>query len=232
MDNNLQKLSLSAFIGFTVFALALKGLLDLVVWRYAGPISLVIVLVCVSLYLTRRGIGFDKIGLVRFKAARGYWLLPLQTVFAFIAIVATGALVTIVGNASGLAFMHPDREGALSRFGDLAGNTPQFLFWLAILWVAGPAEELFFRGFMMNALADVLGKSWVANVLSVLIPALIFGAGHMYYQGVRGLFTTGLIGISLGCLFLAYKRNVWPLMIAHASVNTLVFTLQYLEIEA
>ena len=144
MDNNLHTLSLIAFIGCTACALALKGLLDLVIWRYAGPVSLVIVLVCVSLYLTRRGIGFDEIGLVRFKAARSYWLLPLQTVFTFIIIVATGALVTFAGDASGLAFMQPDREGALSRFGDLAGNTPLFLFWLAILWVAGPAEELFF----------------------------------------------------------------------------------------
>lgn len=128
--------------------------------------------------------------------------------------------------------MQPDREGALSRFGDLAGNTSLFVIWLAILWVAGPAEELFFRGFMINALSDVFGKSWVASALAILIPALIFGAGHMYYQGVRGLFTTGLIGVTLGCLFLAYKRNVWPLMIAHAGANTLVFTLQYLDIEA
>lgn len=55
MDNTLHKLSLNAFIGFTAFALALKGLLDLVIWRYAGPVSLVIVLVCVGVYLNRRG---------------------------------------------------------------------------------------------------------------------------------------------------------------------------------
>ncbi|MEL6727129.1 MAG: type II CAAX endopeptidase family protein [Pseudomonadota bacterium] len=232
MDNNLQKWSLGAFLGFTVFALALKGLLDLVIWRYAGPISLVIVLICLIAYLKHDGKNLSKIGLVRLESSKNYWLLPLQTVFAFVAIVATGAVVTLVGDASGLAFMQPDREGALSRFGDLAGNTSLFVIWLAILWVAGPAEELFFRGFMINALSDVFGKSWVASALAILIPALIFGAGHMYYQGVRGLFTTGLIGVTLGCLFLAYKRNVWPLMIAHAGANTLVFTLQYLDIEA
>lgn len=232
MNSNPHKLNIREFIGFTVFALALKAVLDLVIWKYAGPISLVIILVCLAVYLRGQGKGLDRIGLVRFQAVKSYWLFPLQTVLAFIVIIATGALVTIVGEASGLDFMQPDREGALSRFGDLAGNTPLFLFWLAILWVAGPAEELFFRGFMINSLTDVLGKGWVANTLSILIPALIFGAGHMYYQGVRGLFTTGLIGVSLGCLFLAYKRNAWPLMIAHAGVNSLVFTLQYLEIEA
>ena len=174
MSSKPQKLNLKEFIGFTVFALALKAVLDLVIWKYAGPISLVIVLVCLAVYLRSQGKGLDKIGLVRFQAVKSYWLFPLQTVLAFIVIIATGALVTIVGEASGLAFMQPDREGALSRFGDLAGNTPLFLFWLAILWVAGPAEELFFRGFMINALSDVLGRSWVANTLSILIPALIF----------------------------------------------------------
>ena len=146
MDINLHKLSLSAFIGFTAFALALKGLLDLVVWRYAGPISLAIVLVCVSLYLTRRGKGFDKIGLVRFKAARSYWLPSLQTVIAFVAIVATGALVIIVGDASGLAFMQAEREGALSRFGDLAGNTPLFCFGLPSFGLRGQRKSCFSAG--------------------------------------------------------------------------------------
>jgi hypothetical protein len=85
---------------------------------------------------------------------------------------------------------------------------------------------------MINTLTDVYGKSRIATVFSILIPALIFGAGHMYYMGVRGLVTTGMIGLVLGCLFLAYKRNLWPLMIAHASVNSLLFTLQYLAIDA
>ena len=75
---------------------------------------------------------------------------------------------------------------------------------------------------MINSLADLLGKNWRLVGAVYLIPALIFGVGHMHYQGVRGLFTTGIIGVSLGCLFLAYKRNVWPLMIARAGVNSLV----------
>lgn len=220
------------FLGFTIFALVLKAALDLVIWRYAGPVSLVVVLICVTVYLQRSSQGLSRLGLVRLSGAKSYWLLPVQTVIAFVAIIATGAAVTLLGDASGLAFMQADRAGPAVRFGDLAGNTGLYLFWLAILWVAGPAEELFFRGFMINTLRKALGRGVLAAALCVLLPALIFGAGHIYYQGLRGLFTTGLIGVTLGCLFLAYKRSVWPLMIAHAAVNSLVFTLQYLEIEA
>ncbi|MEM9572525.1 MAG: CPBP family intramembrane glutamic endopeptidase [Pseudomonadota bacterium] len=232
MHDRLDTTGVREFLGFTIFALALKAALDLVIWRYAGPISLVVVLACIGLYLAHQKRDLSTLGIVPLKTAKNFWLIPVQTLVAFVTIIATGAIVSLLGDASGLEFMQVNTEGARDRFGDLAGNTSLFLMWLAILWVAGPAEELFFRGFMINTLTKTFGTSRLANAISILIPALIFGAGHMYYQGVRGLFTTGAIGVSLGCLFLAYKRNIWPLMVAHACVNSLVFTLHYLDIDA
>ena len=222
--------ALQEFVGFTLFALCLKAALDVFVWRYAGPISLVIVLGLIAPYMRIQNQGFADLGLVRLVSRKSYLQLPLQCLAAFIIIIATGAAVTFLGMASGIEALQPSSDGAESRFGDLGGNTPLFLFWLAILWIAGPAEELFFRGFMINKLRDVLGGNRLATVISVLLPALIFGIGHMYYQGLLGLFTTGSIGIAIGCLFLLFKRNIWPLMIAHACVNSLGFTLEYLEI--
>ncbi|CAN0277659.1 unnamed protein product, partial [Chrysoparadoxa australica] len=58
-----------------------------------------------------------------------------------------------------------------------------------------------------------------------------FGYGHVYYQGLRGLIATGLIGLSLGILFLIYKRNLWPLVIAHAAVDCLGFTALYFNLD-
>lgn len=51
--------------------------------------------------------------------------------------------------------------------------------------------------------------------------------GHFYYQSLRGLVVTGLIGIALGTLYLLYKRNLWPLVLAHGLVDTLSFTALY-----
>lgn len=232
MPANLNKRALGEFLGFTIFAIALKAALDLVIWRYAAPTSLIMVLICLYFYLKHQNRDLTRLGIVSFKKAKSYWLLPLQTLIAFVIVIATGVAVTILSEMSGLAIMQSNPEGDLARFGNLTGNTGLFLFWLAIIWVAGPAEELFFRGFMINTLTEALGRSRLAVGLSVFVPALIFGVVHMYYQGVPGLFTTGFIGISLGCLFLVYKRNIWPLMIAHACVNSLGFTLQYLGIDA
>lgn len=224
--------ALGEFLGFTIFAIALKAALDPVTWRYAAPISLIIVLICLALYLRQQNRDLTELGIVSFAKAKSYWLLPLQTLLAIVIVIATGVGVTVLSEASGLAIIQSDPAGEEARFGNLTGNTNLFIMWLAIVWIAGPAEELFFRGFMINTLSRVFGTSRCALALSVLIPALIFGAVHMYYQGVQGLFTTGFIGISLGCLYLLYKRNIWSLMIAHACVNSLGFTLQYLGIDA
>jgi len=232
MLTNLNTRALGEFLGFTLFAILLKAAFDPFFWRFAAPVSLIVVLICLGLYLKHQKGDLTTLGIVSLAKAKSYWLLPLQILTAIVVIIATGIAATLLGDALGLVEIESSAEGKEARFGNLTGNTNLFLLWLAIVWIAGPAEELFFRGFMINTLTEVLGKSGVAAALSVLIPAAIFGAVHMYYQGVQGLITTGFIGLSLGCLFLAYKRNAWPLMVAHACVNSLGFTLQYLGIDA
>ncbi|QFT77417.1 CAAX amino terminal protease self- immunity [Erythrobacter sp. THAF29] len=85
---------------------------------------------------------------------------------------------------------------------------------------------------MIGKLREALGNSTWASALSVLISALIFGLGHVYYLGLRGLVTTGGIAVTLGVLYILHMRNIWPLMIAHAAANTLTFTVVYLQLQA
>lgn len=207
----------------------LKVTLDAVIWRYSGPVSLVIMLGLIYFYLHRRGHSFFWIGLVPLKSVKSRCLILPQTLLAFIAIAASGLAIGLGGELLGLEFMKPDATGATDRFGDLAGNTYLYLTWIAILWIAGPAEELYFRGFMIGQLREILGRSRWATAFSIIIPAILFGAGHMYYQGLRGLFMTGGIAVSMGVLFILYKRNIWPLAIAHAAFNTFVFTALYMQ---
>ena len=82
---------------------------------------------------------------------------------------------------------------------------------------------------MIAQLREVFGRSRWATALSIIIPAIGFGLGHMYYQGLRGLFVTGGVALMLGILFVLYKRNIWPLAIAHATLNSLMFTAMYMQ---
>ncbi|NOX95172.1 MAG: CPBP family intramembrane metalloprotease [Alphaproteobacteria bacterium] len=209
----------------------LKIALDVSIWRYSGPVSLAIMLVLLFFYLRWRGHSFSWVGLVPLKSAKNWLLLLPQILLAMIAMGAIGAGLNFAGETLGLEFMKPDLAATENRFGDLAGNTSLYLTWLAIIWFAGPAEELFFRGFMIGQLRDIFGHSRWATALSIIIPAILFGAGHMYYQGLRGLIITGGVAVSLGILFVLYKRNIWPLAAAHAAINSLSFTAMYLQLD-
>lgn len=220
------------FSAIVALGYLLKIVLDQFIWRYSGPVSLGIMLSVIFFYLRSMGESWSWIGLVRIDSRKGWALFPFQLFLAFFAILATASALSLAGEALGLEFMKPDNSGARERFGDVASNTRLYIFWLAIVWFAGPAEELYFRGFMIGKLREFLGTSSWASALSVLIPALIFGAGHVYYAGLRGLVTTGGIAVTLGVLYILYKRNLWPLMIAHAAANTLTFTVVYLQLEA
>ncbi len=200
---------------------------DQVSWRYAGPMTLALVLTVLAFYMRHRGIGFAKIGLTSIGWPKGVGLLLPQTAAAFILIGVSGVSAALIGDALDIGIFTAEQPDPQRRWGDLRGNTSLYLSWLAVLWFAGPAEELFFRGYLISRLSDILGRSPLALCMSICLPALIFGLGHVYYQGWRGLFVTGTIGLTLGVLFLLYRRNIWPLMIAHAAFNSMVFTALY-----
>jgi len=211
-----------------LFLLVLTRILfDQISWRYAGPLNLAFVLSVITIYFRVRGIGFGHIGLKPLRWPKdAAWLLP-QTVLAFVLIGTTGVSVAYAGEALDLPVFTGEQPDPQLRWGNLYQNTPLFLSWLAVLWFAGPAEELFFRGYLVSRLSEIFGSSLIGLCLSVSIPAIIFGLGHVYYQGWRGFFVTGTIGLTMSILFLLYRRNIWSLMIAHAAFNTMVFTALY-----
>lgn len=208
-----------------------KAALSVVAWKFAGPISLLTLLVLITFYLHRRGESWAQLGLGSPGGWKSYLLVLPQTILAIVAILATGVLMAKAGEAFGL-WGSELPAGIEDRWGNVAGNLPVYLLWLAIIWTSAAfGEEMFFRAFLISR-AERVFKGLPANLglaLAVIVPALFFGFGHFYYQGIRGLFTTGMIGVSLGILYLVYKRNLWPLVIAHGAVDTLAFTAMYLE---
>ena len=220
---------LTEVAAFVALALITKRLADPFFWRYSGPVTLIFTLVVITMYLRRDETGWRSLGLVKLATAKSRWLVLPQTVLAFVAILGTGLAVGLAGEASGVAFMQPDPEKVDDRWGDLAGNLPLYVLWMALTVVAAFAEEMFFRGYLVSRLRTAFDQLPLARLGAVFIPALVFGYGHVYYQGLRGLFVTGAIGLALGILFLLYKRNLWPLIFAHAMVNGLSFTARYMQ---
>lgn len=213
---------------FVTFALGAKYALDQVVWKFSGPISLLTTLVLFSLYLWRHGDSWASMGVRRLPGLKSKLLALPQTLLAVVAIFACGNLAGLAGHQLGLWTYGETPTGVAERWGTIEGNLPVYLLWLAITWTSAAfAEEMFFRGFLITRFRAALGRVPMGAVLAVVLAAAIFGYGHYYYQGVRGLVNAGAIGLALGTLYLLYKGNLWPLILAHGLVDTLVFTALY-----
>jgi uncharacterized protein len=90
---------------------------------------------------------------------------------------------------------------------------------LLLLFIIGPAEEVFWRGFVQDTLAEKLGdnKGWV-------VASLIYGAVHIVALNFM-LFMAALIcGLFWGWMFRKYK-SVWPGLISHALWDITIFVL-------
>jgi uncharacterized protein len=119
----------------------------------------------------------------------------------------------------------------LSQFDLLRGNLLLTLFALLFSWtLAAIGEEMVFRGYLLQRIADLytyLPRRWI---FAVLLSAAIFSLGHLY-QGLTGVVDTFLAGIFLGVLYLFSGRNLWLPILTHGVINTAGFVLIFLGVE-
>lgn len=72
-------------------------------------------------------------------------------------------------------------------------------------------------------------KSWVGQVnwderwgterARLFGQAAFFGLAYAC-QGIGGVFLTGSIGLIFGAFYLILKRNLWPFILAHGTIDT------------
>ena len=124
-----------------------------------------------------------------------------------------------------LTGMPPD----VSDLKDIVGNWQLLLIFFVISWIlAAFGEELAFRGYLMNRVADGFGRSRVAWIFSLVVVSVFFGIGHGT-QGIAGIVQESLSGFWLGVLFLASGRNLTVPIVAHGVSNSLALVLIYLN---
>lgn len=115
----------------------------------------------------------------------------------------------------------------LSRFATLAGNLPQYLYVMPLVWIfAAFGEEFLYRGFILENVRCLLGGGKAAMVAAIVFQAALFGAGHAY-QGPVGMIPIAVGGIVSGFLYWAGGRRLWPLILAHGIVDTIGFTIMF-----
>ena len=111
-------------------------------------------------------------------------------------------------------------ESADTKFGDLKGSWPLFFSIISMVLIESFLEELLDRGFLLNWLEKLFSKPSFATILAVLLQAAIFGFRHSHNLSERSI-TVGIIGLVMGIAYVAFGRNLWPLIIAHAALNSM-----------
>jgi len=143
--------------------------------------------------------------------------------------VAAGILLQVLSEfVTEPAIRFFTRQAAdLSEFAPLVGNLKLALLYVAIVWTwAAFGEELTYRGYVLNRVADLGRRSAPSWVAALLVVTTLFGFGHSY-QGLAGVLDTGIHGLLLGVLYLAAGRNLWPCVLAHGVCDTVGILLIY-----
>ena len=85
--------ALAAFLLAVVFSITLKAGLDQIVWKFAGPITLIVTLGLATLYLHRRGESWRALGLRRPGGWKSFLLVAPQTLLGIVAILNVFSVV-------------------------------------------------------------------------------------------------------------------------------------------
>jgi membrane protease YdiL (CAAX protease family) len=171
--------------------------------------------------LRLRGLRWRDVGLLRFRNWRTTLLLGLGggILMELIELFLSQPLLTR------LTGKQPD----LSDFYALRGNLKLTGLALALTWtLAAFGEEMVWRGYLMNRVADLGNRSRLAWAASLVVVNVGFGFAHSY-QGITGIIDEGFMGLLLGLLYLATNLSV-PI-VAHGVADTidvlLLFTGKY-----
>ena len=120
------------------------------------------------------------------------------------------------------------KQPDLEDFRMLTGNLKMTLIFIALAWtLAAFGEEMVYRGYLMNRVADLFNRTRTAWIVSLIAVHVGFGLAHVY-QGITGAIDEGLMGLLLGVIYLRTGRNLAVPIIAHGLGDTIDFLLIFL----
>jgi membrane protease YdiL (CAAX protease family) len=169
------------------------------------------------LSLRLRGIGWRAVGMKR-PARWGNTLLlgtAVGIVFQFFSLYMLEPLIVrLTGKTIDLSQVAP-----------VKGNVFLLALFLVLVWtLAAFGEELVYRGYLMNRVAELAGGRSMAWALSLVVVSVLFGVAHLY-QGISGVATVIAAALVYGGLYLWSGRNLWAPIIAHGVYDTVALLL-------
>jgi membrane protease YdiL (CAAX protease family) len=113
----------------------------------------------------------------------------------------------------------------LSDFRGLRWNWKLLPVAMLLTWtLAAFGEEMVFRGYLMNRVADFFKSTRRGWIISLIVVNVVFGFAHQY-QGMTGVIENAIDGFLLGLIYLRCDRSLAVPIVAHGVTDTLDFLL-------
>lgn len=192
--------------------------------QIAASLAILLMIFFIWLGLRLRGQTWRHFGLT-------FRLGERQSVFRGIAqsfVVVMVAIVLFVGSGMMIASIATQADQAEMSADFLRGNPLALVITLLVIYVtASFGEEVIYRGFLINRIAELGSSGSSAWVFAVAISAVAFGLAH-YSWGVVGALQAGFMGLALGVSYLVVGRNLWVTILAHGYMDTILMVQMYL----
>jgi membrane protease YdiL (CAAX protease family) len=81
-------------------------------------------------------------------------------------------------------------------------------------------EEIFYRGYLIERLGDLLGRRWLAGLVSWLAFTLV----HFKFFGIGPTIDVSILSAALVLLYLK-EKSIWPCIVMHGINNMLSYLI-------
>lgn len=181
--------------------------------------------VMIWLGLRLRGQEFRHFGL-SFRLAS--WRTLLRTVLLSLVVFVAAVAAFIMGAIVMANIVGMPKGADMGGYNYLRGNLPMLALALLAVYVnASFGEEVIYRAFLINRLAELGSGGKVAWRLAVVISSIVFGLIHFHW-GVAGMVQTACMGLALGVSYVTLRRNLWVTILAHGYMDTILMVQMYL----
>lgn len=187
----------------------------------------VLMLLAIWIGLRLRGQTWKHFGLgFQFNGWRNIVRNILRSVVVLVAALGAFILASIPMVNMGFSVQKAD----MSSYSWLQRDLTMLILALpAVYLVSALGEEVIYRGFLITRLSELSNSSRRSMAAFIMVfSAVIFGLIHFSW-GLMGIVQTTCMGLALAASYLLLKRNLWPLILAHGYMDSVLLVQIYLS---
>ncbi len=117
-------------------------------------------------------------------------------------------------------WMFPFARPQVDTIYSMKESQSEWVIGLLLLFIIGPAEEIFWRGFIQRSLS----KRFTANV-GFVATLLVYGLVHLWKFNFMLIMAAFVCGLVWGLAYRLWPKQLFALIVSHAIWDALVFVI-------